>query len=334
MLNLEIDYNVPTNGIINFLKPAGMTSHDAVAFFRRLTGIKRIGHTGTLDPMAVGVLPICLGSSARIMDYLDLDFKKYRCEIALGYETDTQDIWGKVISPQKFNCEDLKKFNITKEKIMAALNEFKGEILQYPPKYSALKVNGKKLYEYARQDLDVDIKPRKVTIKAIEFLRFDEEKFTIMLDILCSKGTYIRTICRDLGEALGTNGTMSFLLRTASGRFSIEETVTVESLAKLKDEEKGLDWDSLKTHILPTDYPLVHFGKAKLNVDRGGWFINGGHISMKEVEIEKASGHNDFYNLYDKNNKFLGVCAYNYEYKKLVAEKVFTTIQEYSITGR
>lgn len=158
------------NGIINLLKPAGMTSHDGVRLLRRLTGIKRIGHTGTLDPMAVGVLPICIGSAARITEYLDLDYKKYRCEMQLGLETDTQDIWGAILRDNRGN------FIFDGEKIKEVLSSFQGMISQYPPGYSAVRVNGKRLYEYARKGEEVEIKPRQVNIKNITVIHMDHKK--------------------------------------------------------------------------------------------------------------------------------------------------------------
>ena len=316
------------DGIINLLKPAGMTSHDGVQMLRRLTGIKRIGHTGTLDPMAVGVLPLCIGSTARITEYLELDYKKYRCEMLLGLETDTQDIWGTVIRDNRANL------NFDKEKILEALNRFQGLISQYPPVYSAVQVNGKRLYDYARQGLEVEIKPRKVDIKHITVIRMDSQRGTITFDVECSKGTYIRTICHDAGKILGCGAAMSCLIRTASGAFLLENTVTIEELAA----------GNIEQYLLEPDYPLVHFGKATVNEERGKWFVNGGHLRMTEVRIaeepefkdtgEKLNVREEYknaYNIYLEHNSsdhqecgaFLGVAFYNDQYKKLVAVKIF-----------
>lgn len=316
------------DGIINLLKPAGMTSHDAVQMLRRLTGVKRIGHTGTLDPMAVGVLPLCIGSAARITEYLDLDYKKYRCEMQLGLETDTQDIWGTVIQDNRGT------FDFDSEKIKEVLYSFSGLISQYPPGYSAVRVNGKRLYEYARKGETVEIKPRLVDIKSITAIRMDPEKNRVTFDVECSKGTYIRTICHDTGKILGCGAVMSFLIRTASGAFTLENTATIEELAEGNSEQ----------YLLEPDFPLVHFGKAIVNAERGKWFVNGGHLRMSDIIIIqepefKNTGHginirDEYrmaYNIYldpalliDRDsNGFLGVAFYSEEYKKLVADKIF-----------
>ena len=312
------------DGIINLLKPAGMTSHDGVQLLRRLTGIKRIGHTGTLDPMAVGVLPLCIGSAARITEYLDLDYKKYRCEMQLGLETDTQDIWGTILQDNRGT------FSFDGEKVRNALNSFQGLISQYPPGYSAVRVNGKRLYEYARQGVEVEIKPRQVDIKNITVIHMNPEKKRVTFDVECSKGTYIRTICHDTGRLLGCGAAMSCLIRTASGAFTLDDTVTVEELTEGNPEE----------YLLEPDFPLVHFGRAFVNEERGKWFANGGHLRMSDVKIVKdplykdAAGLNvreeykTAYNIYlDRADRtsgiFLGVAFYNEQYKKLVADKIF-----------
>jgi tRNA pseudouridine55 synthase len=316
------------DGIINLLKTAGMTSHDGVQMLRRLTGVKRIGHTGTLDPMAVGVLPLCIGSAARITEYLDLDYKKYRCEMQLGLETDTQDIWGTVIQDNRGN------YIFDSEKIEGALNSFQGLISQYPPGYSAVRVNGRRLYEYARRGEEVEITPRQVNIKSITVINMDPEKTRVTFDVECSKGTYIRTICHDAGRILGCGAVMSCLIRTASGVFTLENTVTIEELTEGNPEQ----------YLLEPDFPLVHFGKAAVNEERGKWFVNGGHLSMTDVNILQEPEFKDAgdelnireeykkaYNIYlnqerpdsRDSNGFLGVAFYNEEYQKLVADKIF-----------
>lgn len=316
------------DGIINLLKPAGMTSHDGVQMLRRLTGVKRIGHTGTLDPMAVGVLPLCIGSAARITEYLDLDYKTYRCEMQLGIETDTQDIWGTVTQDNR------GKLNFDKDQITETLNSFQGLISQYPPAYSAVQVNGRRLYDYARQGEEVEIKPRQVDIKNVTVIRMDPENGKVTFDVVCSKGTYIRTICHDAGRILGCGAAMSCLIRTASGVFTIDNTVTIEQLKEGNPEQ----------FLLEPDFPLVHFGKAVVNEERGKWFVNGGHLRMSEVSIIMEPEFKDAeaalnireefkkaYNIYlGKEGSsgrdagvFLGVAYYNEDYKKLVASKIF-----------
>ena len=315
------------DGIINLLKPAGMTSHDCVQMLRRLTGIKRIGHTGTLDPMAVGVLPLCIGSAARITEYLNLDDKKYRCEMQLGLETDTQDIWGRVIQDSRGD------FVFDGEKITDALNSFQGLISQYPPGYSAVRVNGRRLYEYARHGEAVEIKPRQVDIKSITVIHMDPEKKRVLFDVECSKGTYIRTICHDTGRILGCGAAMSCLIRTASGAFTLDNSVTIEELTNGNPEQ----------YLMETDFPLVHFGKAIVNGERGKWFANGGWLNMEDVTIVKEPDVTDTgglavreeysraYNIYldpdctggRESGGFLGVAFQSGEDRKLKADKIF-----------
>ena len=207
-------------------------------------------------------------------------------------------------------------------------------ISQYPPGYSAVRVNGKRLYEYARKGEEVEIKPRQVNIKNITVIHTDHEKNRVTFDVECSKGTYIRTICHDTGRFLGCGAVMSCLIRTASGIFTLENTVTIEELTDGNPEQ----------YLLETDFPLVHFGKAIVNKERGKWFVNGGHLGMSDVEITKEpefknaktglnirDEYKNAYNVYlepecpfvGDSNGFLGVAFYNEEYKKLVSDKIF-----------
>ncbi len=217
------------NGIINFLKPPGMTSHDAVAVVRRALWTKKVGHTGTLDPQAAGVLPVCVGQATRIVEMLQADRKTYRAELTLGLTTDTQDRWGQVLSEHPVQ--------VSEAALRAALTRFTGEILQVPPMYSALKVDGKKLCDLARQGVTVEREARPQTIHGIRLIRFDGTR--ALLDVSCSKGTYIRTLCHDIGEALGCGGMMSFLLRTGTGAFDIRDGVTLEELKDCKSPEEA-----------------------------------------------------------------------------------------------
>ncbi|MBP3385202.1 MAG: tRNA pseudouridine(55) synthase TruB, partial [Firmicutes bacterium] len=210
-------------GIINVLKPQDFTSHDCVAIMRGVLGLKRVGHTGTLDPMATGVLPVCAGPAARVMEYLDLDFKTYECEMQLGLTSDTLDIWGEVEQAGDASA-------VTEEQIREAFVPFKGMISQVPPKYSAIKIDGRKLYQYARSGEDVDIPTREVYINDIEIISIDMKEKKILWRVECSKGTYIRSICRDIGDALGCGAVMTGLTRTASGAFTIENAVDIRQL--------------------------------------------------------------------------------------------------------
>lgn len=313
------------DGILNINKPADWTSHDAVKLLRRVTGQKRIGHTGTLDPMATGVLPICFGPATRIMEYLDLDFKKYRCSLRLGIETDTLDIWGEVLKESSFD-------QVTEHDIHKAVEEFKGNISQIPPKYSAIKVAGRKLYDYARSGEDVEIKPREVYIDALEIEKTDLEAGEITFTVVCSKGTYIRSICRDIGLNLGCGAAMCALERLASGVFSVEDAVDLEALRDAAVED-------IESLLYSADYPLVHFGQG--TVDRHGakWFVNGGWLELRRVDIEKRPEFENpeekfhipvkdiyrrMYNIYEKENRnFLGTAYYDEEKKMLVPDKIF-----------
>lgn len=316
--------SIHISGIININKPAEWTSHDCVAVMRKALGIKRVGHTGTLDPMATGVLPICAGPAARIMEYLDLDFKTYLCEMQLGKESDTLDIWGTI-------TRETDPSGITEAQIQKAFEPFCGTIQQIPPKYSALKVNGKKLYQYARAGEEVMIKPRQVYIKDLTVENINLENHKITWRVTCSKGTYIRSICRDIGEALGCGAVMTALTRTQSGIFELQEAIDLETI-------RSMDQEEARAHLLPPDYPLVNFGKAVLEREKAAYFCNGGHISLKEAQIEKEPAYKEHtppvpiraeyrqaYNLYLREEReiFLGVAFYNSKYKKLVADKVF-----------
>ena len=314
------------NGILNINKPQNMTSHDVVAIARRALGIKKIGHTGTLDPMATGVLPICIGRSTRIIEYLDMDIKKYRCTMILGMQTDTQDIWGEVLE----RCS----VNVTEADVRAAFAAFDGVIDQKPPMYSALKVNGKKLYEYAREGQEVEVKSRKVFIKSLEIEAIDlacEEK-TVTFTVECSKGTYIRTICQDVGTALGCFGTLTSLERVESGIFTLETAITIEEL-------QSMDEDWLQAHLIDTDKPLHNFGKVVVAADVAEKFIMGWKLPLYLCDVVKAPRYADgkfplplrdefrraynIYGMYDGVETFLGVAFYDTKYKKLVADKVF-----------
>ena len=218
-------------GFLNVYKPKGKTSHDVVAVLRRVTKIKQIGHTGTLDPFAEGVLPICIGKATRLIEYLD-DNKAYIGTVKLGKSTTTYDVEGEVV-----NVSDKK---VSLENIEQALGNFRGEIQQVPPIYSAIKVNGKKLYEYARDGEKVEVMPRNVNIYKLEVVNFDEENQTLDLHIECSKGTYIRSIANDLGEVLGCYGHLIKLVRTKAGDFEVDKAIELGAFETKEQVEKSL----------------------------------------------------------------------------------------------
>lgn len=322
-----------TDGILVLNKPQNWTSHDCVAVCRRVLGIKRVGHGGTLDPMAEGVLPVFIGKATRIMQYMDLDFKTYICKAKLGISTDTQDIWGETL-------ENRSTEGISEEDIRNALNEFKGEITQIPPKYSALKVNGMKLYEYARKGIEVEIKSRKVFIKELIIHDIDMENMEAAFEVTCSKGTYIRSICSDLGEKLGCGAAMSYLKRTGSGVFTLENAVSPEDL-------KTMELSDIEKYVMPVDRPLVHFHKAVMKADRAKYFASGNSIRWHQVQIEEISDDDmaeipsayinggdgeerrQLYRVYrQEDGRFLGTGYYCREENVLKADKIFVTRQE------
>ena len=218
-------------GFLNVYKPKGITSHDVVSALRRITKVKQIGHTGTLDPFAEGVLPICIGKATRLIEYLD-DDKAYTGTIQLGSSTTTYDLEG-----EEVNFSDKK---VTLNEIEAALDKFRGEIDQLPPIYSAIKVNGKKLYEYAREGKEVKIEPRRVNISKLEILEYDETNRRLTLHIECSKGTYIRSIAHDLGTELTTFGHLVKLVRVKAGMFEVNNAVSLVHIQTKEDVEKLL----------------------------------------------------------------------------------------------
>ncbi len=218
-------------GFLNIYKPRGKTSHDVVAILRRIAGIKQIGHTGTLDPFAEGVLPLCIGKACRLIEYLN-DDKAYIGTIKLGMSTTTYDIEGEGV---KFSDKEIDIEDIEEE-----LAKFRGEIEQTPPIYSAIKINGKKLYEYARKGEEVQIKPRKVNIKELRLLNYNKEERVLELYIECSKGTYIRSIANDLGESLKVYGHLIKLVRVKAGDFNIKDSIHLENIKTQEDVKKYL----------------------------------------------------------------------------------------------
>lgn len=301
-----------TDGILILNKPRGWTSHDCVAVCRRALGIKKIGHGGTLDPMAEGLLPIFVGRATRIMEYMNLDFKTYLCTAKLGVDTDTFDIWGRVLKTSDTSY-------ISEKDISSSLYGFLGDIQQIPPKFSAIKVKGRKLYEYARAGENVDIKPRTVHINDIKIKSIDMEKKEITFEITCSKGTYIRSVCSDLGKKLGCGATMSYLMRTAVGVFDLEGSVSPEDIKTMKSED-------IKKYMKPVDYPLIHFGRAEISAERAGYFVSGCSIRTNQAKYEKIRPIMRIYR--DEDGKFLGLARYCEKDNILKAEKIFTTRQE------
>jgi tRNA pseudouridine55 synthase len=250
-------------GILNINKPQRFTSHDVVAIIRRQTGVKRVGHTGTLDPMATGVLPVCVGSATRIIEYLDDDKKQYDCRLLLGRTTDTCDIWGETLSVSS-------TADLTEETVREALAAQQGEIDQRPPLYSARRVNGRRLYQYARAGQQVEVPPRRVKIYelTVRAVHLAGAEATVDFRVTCSRGTYLRSICRDAGAALGCGGTMAALQRTASGCWRIEDAVDLEQLREMPAAQ-------IAALLRPLDEPLQAFARLDLTAEQARAFCCG-----------------------------------------------------------
>ena len=289
------------NGIIIVDKPKGKSSHDMVGLMRRLTRIRRIGHTGTLDPMATGVLPLCIGSATKAADMLTLSDKSYRAELILGKTTDTLDAEGEVISEHEVN--------VSEAEIREAIESFVGEIEQIPPMYSAIKQNGKKLYELAREGIEVERKARRVTINSIDILDIDKERITI--EVSCSKGTYIRTLCDDIGKKLGTGAYMSALRRIKTGCFTIDEAYTVDELTEMA--ENGTLPEKLKS----VDSLFSQYDEIHLNEKQTKSIKNGVRMSWRDRK------EGEMLRLYDNENRF--ICISQIEDGRLKLIKSFWT---------
>lgn len=293
------------NGILNINKPEGWTSQDVVAKLRGRLHIRRVGHTGTLDPMATGVLPVCFGKATRIIEYYDDDFKTYEAEMKLGMVTDTLDITGTVL--------ETKPVDVSEEDVIQTIDSFRGWITQIPPKYSALKVNGKPLYKYAREGVEVEIKSRKIYVEDIQPVEVNLRENRILFRVTCSKGTYIRTICDDIGKKLGCGGTMTSLQRIQSGCFRVEDARTLPEILEMTDEE-------LERCVIPMDETLVHLGRIELkSMESVPFYYNGREIDTGYVNVlaspavpeamQKESRLGDKYRVYDPEGKFLGISS-------------------------
>lgn len=249
------------NAVINLNKPKGKTSHDMVSFLRRLTGMRRVGHTGTLDPDATGVLPICIGTATKAAEFLTGQGKSYRAQIVLGSSTDTLDASGTVTATSAVD--------VGEEEIRRAIQQFVGRIEQIPPMYSAVKVGGKKLYELARQGQVIERKSRTVEISKIEISEIDLVAKTVTIEVDCSKGTYIRTLCADIGERLGCLAHMGSLVRTRSGRFYIQDSYTTQQLETLAGEGRLAEAATAVDAIFAECPPFTVSGTEEFRVRNG-----------------------------------------------------------------
>ncbi len=277
------------NGIIVINKPKNYTSHDVVAKVKKLLNIKKVGHTGTLDPNATGVLPLLLNSGTKLSKYLIEHDKEYEVTLKLGIRTDTLDGEGKVLEKKEV---DRKMLENTKQ-IEKVLNSFTGKQTQVPPMYSAIKVKGKKLYEYARRGENVEVQPRQIEIYNIELQKVDIKKQKIEFKVQCSKGTYIRTLCEDIAIKLGTIGYMKELNRTKVGKFGLEEAITIEKLEEYIENKKYED-----LNIITMEELLKEKEKIVLNEKNLEMFLNG-----VKIKIENKTG---IYRIYNENKQFIG----------------------------
>ena len=275
-------------GIICLDKPRDMTSFIAVKRASRLLGVKKAGHTGTLDPMATGVLVIMLGHSTRFIELLPEHKKSYTARVKLGITTDTLDITGEVLSENPVN--------VTKEQLLSVAENFKGEILQTPPMYSALKKDGERLYDLARKGIEIEREQRQITIEKLEIYDFDGTEFS--MDVTCSAGTYIRSLCDDIGNALGCGAVMTDLRRTNANGFSIENAVTLEELEKLVSENKT------ESVITSVETALISYPEITVTTPQANRFHNGGALDYARLHGDYPAG---IYRVYSPERKLLGL---------------------------
>jgi len=261
------------DGIINVYKEAGYTSHDVVAKLRGILQQKKIGHTGTLDPMAIGVLPVCCGKATKVCGLLTDRDKTYQAVCRLGIVTDTQDTTGTVLE------ENTVAGVITQEEVIAAAKSFIGESQQIPPMYSAVKVNGRRLYELAREGKEAERKPRPVTISSLEIMEVDIEEQIFSMEVTCSKGTYIRTLCHDIGQKLGVGAAMENLVRTRVGSFEIADAMTLDTIEKLLGESE----EKLLERVHTVDSLFKGYPKFQIKREYAKKLLNGNILTEKHL---------------------------------------------------
>ena len=290
------------DGFINVLKPTGLSSHDVVDIVRRIFKQKRVGHAGTLDPAAAGILPVALGRAARLVEYMEGADKSYRAEIAFGYATDTGDVYGEVIERVE------NPMLPSEEELRSVLGQFVGVITQTPPAYSAIKVGGQRAYDLARQGAAVEIPTRTVRIDRLDLVHADAMHARILVDVDCAKGTYIRSLCTDIGAVLGLPATMRFLLRTRVGGFMLADSYTLEELAEVR-ETALCDPDTA------LDLPVYELDPQRVKA-----FYSG--LSTSERRMELAEG---CYRVYAEG-VFLGIGRYDAASREMYPAKAFPPV--------
>lgn len=276
------------NGIIIINKPKNYTSHDVVAKVKKILNVKKVGHTGTLDPNATGVLPLLINDGTKLSKYLIEHDKEYEVVLKLGIKTDTADIEGNIVETKEDNLNKLEE-----EEIKKRLKIFEGQQEQIPPIYSAIKIKGKKLYEYARNGEKVEIPSRKIEIFNIELIEINKEEKEIIFKVHCSKGTYIRTLCEDIANKLETVGYMKELNRTKVGKFKISNAITIDQLEENKNNQEFLN-----KNIITIKELLKEKGNIILDDDKLNSFLNGVKITQNKPD--------EIYNVYNKNNIYIG----------------------------
>lgn len=297
--------------MLNIYKEKGYTSHDVVARLRRIVGQKKIGHTGTLDPEAEGVLPVCLGKATKLCDLLTDKDKTYEAVLLLGISTDTQDTTGKILEEK--NTADLRE-----EAVREVVLSFEGEYDQIPPMFSALKVGGKKLYELARDGKEVERKPRHVQIYRIRILQIDLPR--VRMEVTCSKGTYIRTLCHDIGEKLGCGGCMESLLRTRVERFGVAKSLRISEVEQLMDE------GTLQEHMIKVDEMFPDYQKVYLTPEASAAVRNGNSFRLGDVIwISELFGFQNAerVRVYDEERNFIAVYEFEKENQLFKIVKMF-----------
>ena len=298
------------NGVILIDKPADFTSFDVVAVVRKITGQRKTGHTGTLDPNATGVLPILLGSATKAQDLIVNHDKTYIADFRFGLTTDTLDIWGKVLSEQKSE--------VTREDILNVIPKFTGEIEQIPPMFSAVQKNGQRLYDLARKGIEVERESRKVTVYGLELLEFDEETQIGKFEISCSKGTYVRTIIDDIGRFLGVGGVMTGLRRISACGYKIGECITLDKARQLAESGE------LEKYISSVESLFESYGYVIVSEAQARRFLNGGALDTERTYLKKLDVENgQIFRVKDRENKFLGLGIVDAQNKLLKIYKLF-----------
>ena len=275
------------NGVLNIFKPKGMSSFDAVRVVKKVAGTGKVGHTGTLDPEAIGVLPICIGRATKIIDYIMDSEKVYEVTLKLGIRTTTYDLEGEVL-------EERDPSHLTEEEILNSINSFKGEYSQIPPMYSALKQNGVRLYELARKGIEVERKGRLINIHNLEDIKINNPY--ISMKVTCSKGTYIRSLCYDIGEKLGVFATMTQLNRAKTSVFSQEKSININELTK----------ENINDYILSMEEALEKYDKIVVNKKYVKLLVNGVRVADGRFTKDKVI-NNKLYRVYDDENNFIGL---------------------------